>query len=177
MPKATIDTCSLPVTDYLALARKKGFVLVLVRTSEREACGSEDLPDGCEVMRIPEPGVWGDGKWNGFGYWGGPDDEECLEEVLAIIGNGSFPPKGSRGELLPGQRRQLRDAMIFTSHVRHGHEVFVTEDLKGFFSNGRRELLQDRFSTMILTTGEFMKLLDVGEPIRMPHPIEEGQVD
>ncbi|NLP06058.1 hypothetical protein GX411_08935 [Candidatus Fermentibacteria bacterium] len=162
MPKATVDTCSLPVTDYLSLAREKGFVLALVRTSDREACGSGDLPDGCDVMRIPEPGVWGDGKWDGFGYWCGPEDEEGLEEVLGIIGKGSFPPRGSRGKLSPGQRRQMRDAMIFTSHVRHGHDVFVTEDLKGFISNGRRELLQDRFSTRIMTTVEFVEFLRGG---------------
>lgn len=159
MPKATIDTGSLPVAGYIGLARQKGFVLAIISTTDREAAGRGELPDGDEVLRVPEPGVWGEGKWHGFGYWASPEDGECLEAVLTIIGNGSFPPQGSRGNLTLGQRHQLRDAMIFTSHVHFGHEVFVTEDRKGFINGGRREALQARFSTKIMTTNEFIEYL------------------
>ncbi|HOD20581.1 MAG TPA: hypothetical protein PLF04_02650 [Candidatus Fermentibacter daniensis] len=110
-------------------------------------------------MRIPEPGVWGEGRWNGSAYWTGPEDEELMEVVLRLLSKGSFPPKGKRSDLTSGQRRQMRDVMISTSHVRHHHDIFLTNDKKGFINNGKREALEGRFSTRVLTTNEFIELL------------------
>ena len=166
MKKVTVDTSALPLEDYLPLARARGFSFFLVRTTDREAPDNRDVPppNGVEVLRIMEPGVWGDGRWDGHGYWTGPEDEECLEAVLTIIGNGSFPRKGGRSDLNHGQRNQLRDAMIFTSHVRHRHDIFLTNDMKGFINDGRREALESKCSTRIPTTSEFIELLGGGVP-------------
>ncbi len=85
---------------------------------------------------------------------GSPDDPN-FEDVLAIIAGGSLPRRSKRNRLTPGQARQLRDAMIFVSHVGEGHDIFVTNDLKGFINCGRREKLQSRFNTTIMTGGQF----------------------
>src|SRR5262249_11990696 len=49
-------------------------------------------------------------------------DRDLFEATLAAITNGSFPKPGSRSALTQGERRQLRDAIIFCTHVREGRE-------------------------------------------------------
>ncbi len=81
-----------------------------------------------------------------------------LEEILTIIANGGFPKKQERDALFPGHQRQLRDAMIFEAHARSGAEYFVTTDQTAFIKWGRRDQLEERFESRILTVVEFLKL-------------------
>jgi hypothetical protein len=81
---------------------------------------------------------------------------ERLEETLAIISGGSFPPRGKRGDLTPGQRRQHRDAIVLASHVDREGDVLLTRDRKTFINNGRRERLETLWSTRIVTLGELV---------------------
>jgi hypothetical protein len=74
-----------------------------------------------------------------------------FEIALRVISAGSFPPPGSRGTLTKGQRRQLRDAMIFEAHARAHRHVLVTADVKGFVNEGRREKLEALARTRIVT--------------------------
>jgi hypothetical protein len=92
--------------------------------------------------------------------WGGNEEASCLEAVLRIISSGAFPPTDRRADLTRGQRNQLRDAMIFCTHVRDGRELFVSDDRKAFIDGGRRELLQTRFATRIVTSDEFVAEFD-----------------
>jgi hypothetical protein len=107
------------------------------------------------LARIIETGVYGESTW-GNAVWAGGDDAVCLETVLEVISHEAFPRPGARAHLSNGQRRQLRDAMIFCAHVRDRRRVFVTNDAKGFINDGRRDELQRRFNTTIMTSGEFI---------------------
>jgi hypothetical protein len=118
---------------------------------------------------IPEVAVLG--EWRlGEAVLASSRDGEVLESALRIIGNGSFPRPRSRGSLTPGQRRQLRDAMIFEAHVRHQRHVLVTSDARGFIRGGRRRQLELLGSTRVLAPDEleglaaFSRLSDLFAP-------------
>ena len=74
-----------------------------------------------------------------------------------MIGSHSFPPPGQREQLTEGERRQLRDAMIFEAHVREGREVFISRDRKAFIgkNEAHRRQLEALYRTRILTPVEF----------------------
>ena len=82
-----------------------------------------------------------------------------FEDTLNAISNGSFPPQGKREKLSPGQKRQLRDAMVFVTHVRERHDIFVTDDASGFINDGRRKYLEGRSNTKILRSEELFDFL------------------
>jgi len=106
------------------------------------------------VKRTVETAAWSESHW-GNATWGDPASSGCLEAVLAIISAGGFPPTGQRSSLTDGQRRQLRDAMIFCARVRAGRHIFVTNDVRGFVRGGRRAQLERDFRTRIMTRDEF----------------------
>jgi hypothetical protein len=95
----------------------------------------------------------------GYAVLGSEEEPDLLEHILKIISNDSFPRPGSRDDLLPGPRRQLRDAMILLAHVREHREIFVTDDKKAFVRHGRREKLELLLSTSIMTSKEFLSFL------------------
>ena len=106
-------------------------------------------------LPILEGGVWAHSAW-GKSVYNGDSDSERLEEMLAVISDRSFPALGERENLLRGFKRQLRDAMMFEVHVRHGRDWFVTNDRKGFVNEGRREVHQALYGTRIATPDEFL---------------------
>lgn len=120
---------------------------------------------------IPETGVWGESRWGSF-VWASsvPEllhiDETPLEvgvladdtppttfDILEVVGNGSYP-RGCE-TLTGGQRRQLRDAIALQAHTRVSRDVFVSDDVKAFVRDGRRERLEALCRTRILTVDEF----------------------
>jgi hypothetical protein len=105
---------------------------------------------------IYEPLVVGESLL-GFAVLAGDDEPPLFEAILDVIGSGSFPPLGQRDDLSPGQRRQLRDAMILLAHTRDRRDVFVTEDRKGFVgpSGEKRRTLEGRCATKIMTVDEY----------------------
>ncbi len=80
-----------------------------------------------------------------------------------MISNGSFPAKGSRSNLSSGERRQLRDANILSSHIRAGYDIFVTDDAKGFIDNKKREKIEKKFNTRIMLSKEFLEFCRMGK--------------
>jgi hypothetical protein len=90
----------------------------------------------------------------------GESEEDCFETVLRIISNGSFPKPNAREDLTQGERTQLRDAMIFCTHVREGRDIFVTLDTKAFLRDGRKERLESLYKTRIMTRQQFVEYLD-----------------
>lgn len=120
---------------------------------------------------IPEIGGWNESRWGSF-VWGASVrevlhlDETPLDvgvladdappstfEILDVVSNGSYPR--GREALTRGQRRQLRDAMALQAHTRVSRDVFVSDDVKAFVNDGRRERLEDMCRTRILTVDEF----------------------
>jgi len=155
MISVTIDTNILPADALVAAVPSTDFEFAVVSVTDREVGTSTDLAASSSVSRVLETGVWGESVWGGA-LWGGPSESECLEKVLAMIGDGSFPQFNRREILTDGQRRQLRDAMIFCAHIQAKRQIFVTDDTRGFIRGGRRQQLEQSFATRIVTHDEFI---------------------
>lgn len=150
----TLDT-SIGPEEVIHAVPYGEFAFAIVSVTDREVTGTrfEVSLSLKSLSRVTESGVWGESKWGRF-RWARRDG--CLERALVIIGDGSFPKLGQRDELTDGQRHQLRDAMIFCAHVRESREIFVSDDLKAFVNQGRREKLQTAFDATIMTREEFL---------------------
>ena len=156
MTRITLDTNVLDdETEGLTEAGEgNGFEVARVTVTDREV---EDTP--CQVHltdlgEVAETAVWGESRW-GEAVWG--LGESSFERILQIISNGSFPRR--RDSLADGERRQLRDAVIFEAHIREARDIFVTKDHKVFIRDGRREKLEATFKTQIMLPEEFKPLL------------------
>ena len=103
---------------------------------------------------VPETFVLDESRLN-EGVLGG--DDSPMEAILSIISNRSFPPPGRRDTLKPGERRQLRDAMILEAHAREGRDVLVSNDTTAFVGRDgeKRQALEALCATRILTVNEF----------------------
>lgn len=159
MRSVTLDTNLLPADDILAAVTPGEFSFAVVTVTERELgewFGRNKPPVG----RLVETMVWDQSSWDNA-VWGGPQDAACLEDVLSIISDGSFPPAGARGALTSGQRRQLLDAMIFCAHIREKRDIFVTNDERGFIRKQRREMLERTYATRVMTRVEFLSAFAV----------------
>jgi hypothetical protein len=172
----TVDTNQFDTTriERIRTAIRVPFELACISVTTRERSEMALIGD---LLSIPESIVWGESRW-GEGVWGSPIPELLLldeshlghavhgedghvsvfETALRVISAGSFPPPGSRESLTAGQRRQLRDAMIFEAHTRARRHVLVTADAKGFINDGRRETLEALGRTRILTPHELEAL-------------------
>jgi hypothetical protein len=78
-----------------------------------------------------------------------------LNAPLTILSNGAFPLPGKRENLSSGQRRQLRDAMILSAHVRSNRDILVSNDRRAFVSEGRRERIEAEYGIRVMTVAEF----------------------
>lgn len=116
------------------------------------------------TAQIPETAVSSESRWNEGVF---ASDDDPLEDVLSIISNGSFPGPAARNKLTDGQRRQLRDAMIFAAHVREERDIFVTNDSRAFLKESRKEKLEKKYNTRIMIRTEFISYLS--NPPRQNH--------
>ena len=157
MRTVTIDTNLTNARDLINDARAAGLNVAVLSTTTRELEDTNiqpgDVDEIIEIFVLDESGV-------GLAVLASDSDAENFETALYIISNGSFPTQGRRDDLSPGERRQLRDAQILASHVSAHRDVFVTDDSRGFVQHGRREQLQSRLKTQILTGAEFRSVLD-----------------
>lgn len=179
--RLTLDTNQL---DDCRLDRLRGSLqgvpheLACVTVTARE----RGIDFRVDMKTIHETAIWGESRW-GEGAWGGPIpellvlDESTLDEAvlgsdghvdifetaLRVISNGSFPRLGKRESLSDGERRQLRDAMVFEAHVRARRHVLVTLEAKGFTEGGRRESLQRLGRTWILMPSELESATSLGQ--------------
>jgi hypothetical protein len=167
MKTVTVDTNTVDDPRVVEAARLAGFDLVRTTVTDREmeSFGIQTaLPQHTPVY---EPFVLGESRL-GFAVLGSEAVSETFERLLRVISNGSFPPRDRRSNLSRGERRQLRDAMILSAHIREGRQLFVTNDVKGFVQGGRREVLEREFGTKIMTAEEFLRLCESGssgEPV------------
>ncbi len=155
MVKVTLDTNILSpdfdVRDLVSPGRCQFFI---VSVTEREM---KHWINGFRpyVPKIVETAVFNESSWDSS-VWAGEESGGCLERVLTIISNGSFPPTNKRAGLTQGQRRQLRDAMIFCAHIKKHNHILVTDDKRGFIRHGKRAELEKTFNTRIMTRHEFV---------------------
>ncbi len=153
--RVTIDTNLLEQKGVADTAARLGFDSCIVSATRRETEGSSLESTAASHETIPEVAVWGETRWD-EGSWGDEGSGACFERALVIISGGAFPRPECRAQLTRGQKRQLRDAMIFCSHVRDNRDIFISDDRKGFVNDGRRATLETEFKTRILTSGEFL---------------------
>jgi hypothetical protein len=151
--KITLDTNILPADDLLIAPVSKDWEFAVVSVTEREVKDT-DIQIGLKPLgKVLETGIWGESNWNNC-VWGSEETRVDLDKILSIISHGSFPT--NRESLSTGEHHQLRDAMIFQAHIRESRDIFVTKDSRGFISNGRREELEEKFHTRIMTPEEFV---------------------
>ncbi len=133
-----------------------GVDIAVTSTTAREIASRWDPPLH-ELHVVPELWVMGESPM-GVAVLGDESDRALFEAMLDAIGNGSFPKPGQRDKLSHGQRNQMRDAMIFCTHVREGRDIFVTNDVKAFGVEGntQRQLVSALVpQTRIMTLDEF----------------------
>ena len=179
--RVTVDT---NVLDDDKLAKIRAAIqgldveLAWVTVTERELEGSGHVLPSIGDAALNETGVFDESSFDQsvfgsairdtatVGQWvlgvtqiGDESTEKLHDDILAIVSNNTFPTKKSRAPLSPGHIRQLRDTMILVAHAREKRDIFVTDDMKGFFrgDKGRRKRqeLENRCSTRIMTTREF----------------------
>ncbi len=124
--KVTVDTNALPIDDLRTMLEPKGFEFVVVTVTDRELENTSLRRSMRGLRQVPETAVWDESRWD-QSVWGSANDEDVLEKALEIISHGSFPKSGQRAQLSPGERRQLRDAMIACTHVRCKHDILLNE--------------------------------------------------
>jgi hypothetical protein len=155
--RITVDTNVLSPSNDLVIARAEAlaFDVRLVTVSGREAGTGSSRDAAARLEAVAEAGIFDESQF-GQAVFAAEDEESRIEYLLEVIADGGFPAPGNRQTLSPGHRRQLRDAMIFSAHVREGRDIFVTGDEAAFLCRGRRSLLEGRFHTRILTPPEFL---------------------
>lgn len=158
--KVSLDTSVMPC-DVLIRDAGLGFEFAIVTVSARELEGSSFQAGLNSVNKLVETAVYGESRWDECA-WGADDDP--LERILEIVGNGSFPKPPQRDQLSRGQRRQLRDAMILSAHIREKRDVFVTNDRRAFVEHGRKAKLEAEFRIQIMTSEEFLAFAQLRTP-------------
>lgn len=180
--KVTIDTNIFPIDDILLRLKKSKFPIEfkIVSVTVRELKNHKLANQIAEFTKIHESGVWDESTWDNA-VWGGTlievavldessvgsailgstTDAEVFEDLLLLISNNTFPASGKRYSLTRGQRRQLRDAMILTAHLREKRDILVTNDIKGFIGvkGDKRDQIESKYKTKIMTKEEFIKYL------------------
>ncbi len=155
--KITLDTNALPLERALqALGRVQADVKVTTVTA-REVHGTKWEPELSVLQCVPELFVLDESHMDAS-VLGSQADDDLFEKTLTVITNGAFPERSKRGTLTSQQRNQMRDALIFCTHVREGRNIFVTDDVKAFGREGspqrwRIEALAP--STRVMTLDEF----------------------
>ncbi len=162
--RATFDTNIAPVTDLEAHAAASGVELAFVTVTARELAAHSYGEGTSTFERVLETAVWDESLFDNS-VFAGEEEVDCFEDVLRTISNGSFPKPGARGNLTPREKNQLRDAIIFSAHVRERREIFVTLDTKGFIGGGRKQKLESTYKTRIMTRDEFVKYLESRDAI------------
>lgn len=157
MKTVTLDTNTVDDARLIEAAGLAGFVVVQTTVTDRELESSGVHSVLAEGGRLYEPFVLGESRL-GFAVLGSESVATTFEKLLRVISNGAFPARDRRSNLSPGERRQLRDAMILSTHIRAGRDIFVTNDVKGFIQGGRREALEGEFAIRVMTAVEFLKL-------------------
>jgi len=177
----TVDTNNLAPDEFARLheaASGLDVEFAHVTVSDREM---ENFRPQIPPAQLPETAVWDESRW-GKAVWGEgttaplPEDfvldesrldeavladesaSDRFERLLTLISRGTFPSRGARANLSNGQKRQLRDAMIASAHIREHRDILITDDRRGFIGDDGsvREAIQAEFATRVMTADEFI---------------------
>jgi len=160
--RVTFDTNVRDQPELLERAATMGWDVSVSSVTDRElAAAMIGLQAG--IARAPAVFVLSESPLGGPDTLGGGEDGGQLEDILEVVSNGSFPSRGERAELSSGERRQLRDAMIFQSHIRWAGDIFVTNDSSAFIKGSRRARLETTYGTRVMTSVEFGEFLKTYE--------------
>jgi hypothetical protein len=160
--KITLDTNSVRPERLTAASSKiRGGVDIATTTTVAREIGSMYDPELHQLQIVPELLVMGESPM-GMAALASEGERALFEATLVAITNGSFPSRENRSTLTQGKRNQLRDAMIFCTHLREGRDIFVSDDVKAFGRDGSPQ--RERMSalaprTKIMTLAEFEPLL------------------
>lgn len=159
----TLDTNTLPLEQALQALGRIPANVVITTVTAREVEGTKWGPELSVLSVIPEVWVLGESPL-GVGALGSRADSDLFERTIAAIASGSFPRPGSRGTLTASQTRQMRDAMIFCTHVRERRDIFVTNDVKAFGEEGspQRQRVNELAPTRVMTLAEFERFCQRG---------------
>lgn len=154
--KITVDTNVLPIERVLQAIEGLNVELVACSVTARELTDTTLVDDLPKMGAISEALVLGESPL-GTAVLADSTEADLFEQCLAAISNGSFPKPAQRGALTAGQKRQLRDVMIFCAHVRKRRDVFVSDDVRAFGNAGGplRSRLEELGKTRIMTLTEF----------------------
>jgi hypothetical protein len=149
----TLDTNTFPLERALSALRGRRVDVATTTVTTRELAGSDWHSESLTLRQLAETWVLGESPL-GTAVLGSEEQAAFFENALRVLTNGSFPRRGQRGALTASQRRQMRDAMAFCTHVREGRDIFVTNDKKAFGINGsdqrqRVEALGARVMTLV----------------------------
>lgn len=162
--RISLDTGCSEFPELLQAIERTGAQITIATTTARELGSvSSTVYDG--LARKIGPGGWGM-SWGEC--WGGGRGVEYTDhtgakvcgipfvEILRVVSSGGIKPPIDWSGLTLRQHRLIKDAEIFSVHLQHGGDVFVTVDYRAFIDHARREDLQERFRTRILTAAEAM---------------------
>lgn len=133
--RITLDTNTFPLEHARRALHGIEADVAVTTVTTRELQGSEWHSEALTLHQLTETWVMDESPL-GAAVLGGDGDVLCFEGALRVITNGSFPKPDGPGNLSDVQRRQMRDAMIFCTHLREGRDIFVTDDVKSFGTEG-----------------------------------------
>ncbi|MEZ4495137.1 MAG: hypothetical protein R3C29_17710, partial [Dehalococcoidia bacterium] len=125
MIRVTLDTGVLPAGDLLTAAAARDVSFAAVSVTHRETRGTSFAVHLTPLGSVPEAGVFDESEFGSAVFGDDNPSTATLEDLLKVIGSGSFPAPGGRDHLTDRQRHQLRDAMILEAHAREGRDIFV----------------------------------------------------
>jgi hypothetical protein len=152
--KVTLDTGVLDASGVKRVEEAAGGLPIEfshTTVSERESENYSGFLIPSPSTRILETAVFGEARF-GSAVFGSEDSEKLLRAILKVIASGNKPKPS-----------QLRDALILLDHVRDGHDILVTTDVKAFIAKKdgfKRKELQELCQTQIMTIDEFCDYCD-----------------
>lgn len=182
----TIDT-SVVAGDMHRLrasAAGLGIEFVMTTVTQRENFGqmaSSGIPEGSTDTQRPTASAvfdWSslavidetailDESRVGMAVLGGNESAALLQRILGMMRNDKSSKPQLGGERSCGEMHQLRDALMLEAHVRSGHDILVSNDVKGFIgkTGETRAHLEELCETRIMTVDEFCAAFSAVAPM------------
>jgi len=154
--KVTFDANMFPCDDLIELCDRMEWEVCRATTTDREFRDTSFSSDIETTTSANELCILNLSSVNASRL-GNDELSERLKDILRILSDGSYPINGQATS--DGEKRQFHDALTFEAHLANNGDIFVTNDKKAFINHGKRERLQDKFETVIMTGEEFREYI------------------